>query len=158
MDSAEEEKPLYALLSNYSSATLAHGAWAGGFVIATFTYLGLSLKIDASFWGLGSFFVFWGLCSAIIYNYGRLRYYATLCERIINHKIAEPLLSLNLQTAQKKLDALIEEKAKESLGFFLFGYRFKNSLSIESITVSLIMAIGLSFILTLLRFSILTWG
>jgi hypothetical protein len=158
MDSTDKEKPLYALLSSYSSITLAHGAWTGGFVIATFTYLGLSLTIDTSSWGLGSFLVFWGLCFAIIYNYGRLRYYAALVESVIRCEIVEPFLPLNLRTAQNKIDALIEEKARKSLRFYLFPYRFRNSLSVESIIFSWVIAIVPAFLLVFLRFSILTYG
>jgi len=153
MDSTDEEKPLYALLSTYSRAALAHGAWLASFVVATFTFLGLSVGKDTPPWGIGSFIVFCVLGFFIFYNYGRLQYFAALDDCIIECKIIEPWDDLNIRTARARLKERINKKTSED-----WRFSFEKSLSVKSLMFSSIFALAFGASFTFLRFLIVTNG
>jgi len=157
MASQIEETPLYHLLSNYTNAALTHGAWLAGFVVAMFTYMGLSLDDNAQLWAWGSFLVFFVLGTLAFYNYGRLRHFANLNYCIINRQVMEPFLPTTMYSLQMKLDRLLQDEAKKSSGFHLF-YEFRESFQHMSVPLSVSFGLAIATALFLLRIAVLQWG
>jgi len=147
MSLKNEDATVHSLLSTYNTASLMHGAWVASFGVATLTYIGLSLKGGSSSWGVGSLAVLWVLCSSIIYNYGRMRYYACLTDCITNKNLHDPF-SADIISVNKRVQELLKEEAEKFMSFSWIAYRFRKSLGIEAISMSLLIG----FIIALMFF------
>jgi hypothetical protein len=107
----EEDAPLYALLSHYTSLALRHGASLGVFVVAIFAYMGLSLKGTSPSWGYGSLAVLVVLSSLSVHSYGRVAYFSALSSLTTHVRIVS-LFSPTIRSVETELRAILKEHAK----------------------------------------------
>jgi hypothetical protein len=153
MSSGNKEDPLYCLNSSYNAAALQHVAVVAGLVVATFAYMGLSLKGNNPSWGLGSFAILTALTSLTIYNLGRAHYYSVLTSFIASPKISA-LFCPTLPSVSREVQELLKNAAREKLRYKICLV-FKRSFNPLALVLSILSGLGIALVLSILGFFVL---
>ena len=145
MSQSFNEEPVYQLFSFYNREALEHAAWLTGFIVATFTFMGLAVRNSPPFWGWWLFFVMFVLGTLMSYFSGRLIYFSTLVTILTTYpSIVDPFFPSIYSVASKTMPRLKEIKDENNGNWIAYQFRsFRQSAIFISIGVGIALGAGL---------------